>query len=362
MGQRWLIVLLGCLWSGISIAGDFRVTFVNPGGSEGFWGAVSQTMEAAAEDLNIDLEILNADRRPYGMEEELKARLETGNLPDYFILVNELQAGPRLLGFLKGQQVDVLMLLNTLTLGQKVAMDFSSWDQPRIVAGLEPDNETAGHRIAASVIKRARELHPDKDAIRLLALTGDSSTPAALDREAGLIAAVAEERDVRLVRAIPVQWNAETAYQKTKEVLAHKPVDAIWAANDDIALGAMRAAREHGLTPGKDIACVGMNWSLAGMEAVRRKELTLTDGGHFFAGAWALVVLRDFHFGANPPANHFDGVFEMSAITPGNVDEYLAKFGDADWDKIDFAGFTKTLGGRSKYDFSANAILTAAGK
>lgn len=79
-----MIVRLLCMvwfWvaAGVVQAADFRVTFINPGGETGFWGDVSRTMMAAAADLNVDLEILHADRRPYGMEELLSLRLEQGS-------------------------------------------------------------------------------------------------------------------------------------------------------------------------------------------------------------------------------------------------------------------------------------------
>lgn len=196
--------------------------------------------------------------------------------------------------------------------------------------------------------------------IWMFALSGDSSTLAGIQREAGMLRAVAESEHVGLVRVIPVNWNEETAYERARDLLSHSSFDAIWAANDAIAIGAQRAATEMGHAPGHDVSFVGLNWSLRGMHEVRKGTLTMSHGGHFLAGAWAIVILNDHFKGAATDRAPMDIHFKMSPITPDNVDLYLERLGDRNWDKIDFAGFSKTATGSSDYDFSATAVLEAA--
>ncbi|WP_269585755.1 ABC transporter substrate-binding protein [Roseibium sp. Sym1] len=352
-----------CFWIAAQAvqAADFRVTFVNPGGETGFWGEVSKTMAAAAADLNADLEILNADRQPYAMEELLSQRLVQGDLPDYFILVNENQSAARLMQLLEGKPSKVLFLLNKLTPMQKNILERRNIDLSSVIASIVPDNETAGYEMALSLFTEARKLRSGTEQIRLLALTGDSNTPAGLQRELGMTRAVADNPDVTLVHAIPVEWNEELAYQRTRNVLARTRIDIVWGANDDLAIGAGKAAREAGLTAGKDIFFAGLNWSKRGMDAVQGTEMTMSHGGHFFAGAWSIVMLRDHYFRDVKGEVYVDVLFKMSPITPENVETYLERLGDGDWDKIDFGRFCKSRSGRSHYDFSADAILEAAG-
>lgn len=357
---RLLLVsgLIAVAMSGYVQAGETRVTFINPGGTQSFWGDVSQTMTAAAADLNIDLEILNADRRPYYMEELLKVRLEQGDLPEYVILVNELQEGARLIKMLEGHPIKVIFLLNGLTRTQLETLDETA--KKPIIGSIIPNNEQAGYEMAVSLVSHSRALMPDKERLRLLALTGDDSTPAALDRQSGMERAIAEYGDVDLIAAVPVNWSGETAYDRTRAFLGRTQIDMIWGANDDIALGASRAAVERGLEPGKNIALAGLNWSKPAMDAVRRGYLTMTHGGHFFAGAWVMVMLYDHHHNAADTTATNDVVFEMSAITPANVDLFLERLGDKDWDKIAFSRFSRVNTGLPLYDFSAEAILEAA--
>jgi len=361
MIARLLCLVFFWIAAGAAQAADFRVTFINPGSETGFWGDVSRTMAAAAADLNVELEVLYADRQPYGMEEQLSRRLQQGDLPDYFVLVNELQAAARLMQLMEGQPSKVLFLLNKLTPKQRGDLERRNIDLRSIVATIVPDNETAGYEMAQSLFREARRLHPHKTEIQLLSLTGDTTTPAGVQRELGMLRAVADNPDVRLVHAIPVEWNEELAFFRAKEVFSRMPVDVVWAANDDIAFGARRAALEDGLVVGNDILFAGTNWSQRGMDAVQAGEMTMTHGGHFFAGAWAIVMLRD-HFVRTAKGEVFvDVVFKMSPITAENVDVYLERLGDGNWARINFAKFCKSVSGRSSYDFSAQAVLDAVG-
>jgi ABC-type sugar transport system substrate-binding protein len=361
MVSRLLSIWLVMIFSGAVQAADFRVTFINPGGESGFWGEVSSTMSAAAADLDVDLEILNANRKPYAMEELLQQRLEHDDLPDYFILVNENQTGARLIQLMAGQPSKVLFLLNNLTPIQKSILENRNIDLHSVIASIVPDNETAGYEMAQSLFAKARALNPGKKEIRLLALTGDTNTPAGLQRELGMQRAIADNHDVTLIHAIPVNWNEEIAYARAKTVLSRTQVDVIWGANDDIALGARKAVEEAGLEPGKDVLFAGLNWSKRGMEAVQENKMTMTHGGHFFAGAWAIVMLRDHFFKSSEGEVFVDVLFKMSPISPVNVETYLQSLGDRDWDKVDFNAFCKTESARSHYDFSAEAILRATG-
>jgi ABC-type sugar transport system substrate-binding protein len=360
-----MFVRLLCMvwfWIAASVvqASDFRVTFINPGGETGFWGDVSKTMSAAAADLNVDLEILYANRRPYGMQELLRHRLDQGDLPDYFILVNENQSAARLMQLMEGKPSKVLFLLNKLTPQQRVELERRNIDLSGIIASIIPDNETAGYDMAQFLFAEARRRYPQAKEIRLLALTGDTTTPAGLQRELGMMRAVADNSDVKLVHAIPVNWNEELAFVRTRNVLNRTRIDVVWGANDEIALGAQRAAAEAGLHIGKDILFAGLNWSNRGMNSVKSGNLTMTHGGHFFAGAWSIVMLRDHFFRRIQSEVSVDVMFKMSPITSQNVDVYLSRLGDGNWDKIDFAGFCKSMSNRSHYDFSATAILEAA--
>lgn len=336
------------------------VTFINPGNETQFWGEVSVTMRSAANDLDINLEIIHTDRDRIKMVNAAVELAGRKDKPDYAIIVNELMQGPLLMAELEEAGISTFELLNRLTDQQREAYIADGGTMEHVIGSITPNNEVAGYEMAMSLINAAREAGKAKDGVSMLALLGDAATPAALQREAGMHRAINEAGDVTLVRSFPVMWSQETAYKRTAKMLSRTSVDAIWSANDQISFGAQRAAREIGLTPGEDTFFAGLNWSADGLEAVANDQMTLTHGGHFFAGAWSMVLLRDIHDGRLKPGSNIE--FPMSAVDGSNVGQFLTSFAGRNWDEIDFTQFSCGKEGPESYSFTSRSILDAANK
>ena len=147
---------------------------------------------------------------------------------------------------------------------------------------------------------------------------------------------------------------------RTAKMLSRTSVDTVWSANDQISFGAQQAAREAGLTPGQDTFFAGLNWSADGLQAVADNQMTLTHGGHFFAGAWSMVLLRDLHDGRLARGSHVG--FPMSAVDTSNVGVFLKNFQGRNWGEIDFTQFSCGKDGPESYSFTTRSILDATGK
>jgi ABC-type sugar transport system substrate-binding protein len=92
---------------------------------------------------------------------------------------------------------------------------------------------------------------------------------------------------VELVDVRYLDWTAATAEKWVCDFIQTGPrIDALWAANDPMALGAMTALREGGYAPGKDVLIGGVNWSHDAVDKVLDGEMVVTHGGHFLLGAW----------------------------------------------------------------------------
>jgi LacI family transcriptional regulator len=69
-----------------------------------------------------------------------------------------------------------------------------------------------------------------------------------------------QEHGLRCDRVVTCAWQPEAAYQAVLPLLhAHPHLDAIIAANDVLALGAMRAVRQAGRTIPHDVAVAGFD-------------------------------------------------------------------------------------------------------
>lgn len=337
------------------------VLFVNPGFREqGFWKSVSDTMVAAAAALDFKLTIVSGDRKWPLMLSRGRDALETDPY-DYAILVNEHQQAPDLLRLADRRGIRTILLLNSLTAEQEAELGGPRERLPHWLGSLTPDNETAGFEMARSLARAASAAGLDDDGrIALLTLAGDFKTPASIHRLAGLDRALQAFGSLVELRRLTVNWSESEAYSRTRLWLKGHPVEAIWAANDPIAFGAIRALTEAGRRPGTNVFLAGLNWSFDAIEMVRDGRMTLTHGGHFLAGAWVMILLYDMAHGIDFADIGPHIRFPMSAIDRDNADSYLAKLGQGEWARIDFRAFTRTHGPQTVgYDFTLAALLEA---
>lgn len=160
---------------------------------------------------------------------------------------------------------------------------------------ITPDNVNAGYLIAKEIFKSAKDKISQKTNLKMIAINGDNATPASTEREKGLEEFIKENKKITLNQIVTAEWNKEIAYEKAKVLLArYKDINLIWAANDPMAIGALKAAKENGNILGKNIFIAGLNWSKEAIEEVKQGNLASTIGGHFMIGGCSLIVLYDY--------------------------------------------------------------------
>jgi ABC-type sugar transport system substrate-binding protein len=347
-----------------------HVVFINPGFSNvhnptgGFWLSVSAFMLAAAADLNMDLEILYCDRNHIKMKRLAKEVVSRKNPPDYLVVVNEkLSAGPIVMDA-DSAGVKVFVMLNRFEGDQYQKMGQPRHKYKNWIGSLIPDNRFAGYQTAKLLIDQALKAgikSPD-GRLHIIGFSGDYITQASLQRVDGLKQAVSEYPNVDLEQVIPCNWSKDAARSKTPKILKRYPeTDAIWCANDPIAVGALEGAVAAGRTPGKDIFLGGSNWDPPGLEKVKTGEIVTSVGGHFMTGGWVMVLLYDYHHGRDFAEAGTQLQYKIfGALHSGNIHQFLNQFGDRDWRKIDFTNFSKVLQPDTRhYQFNVESILEA---
>ncbi len=135
--------------------------------------------------------------------------------------------------------------------------------------------------------------------------------------------------------------------------------EAIWAANDPMAIEAVEAIINAGKNPGKDIFVAGLNWDAPALKRVKNGEMVASVGGHFITGGWVLVLLHDYHYGKGFVQETAQLKLEIfSILNRNNIDNYLKHFGNSHWSHIDFSKFSKVLNPTvMKYNFNFDEIL-----
>jgi len=356
---RPLFIVLLLMFVSTVNAASHKVVFISPGHAEqGFWHTVSSTMSAAAEQLGFELEIHYADRQWAKMVRNAESVIERTDKPDFLILVNEYQQGARLLALADKAGIPTLMLLNSLTQEQRDIYGAPREQLKNWLGSLIPNNEIAGYEMAQSLVHNTKQ-ESTPPSIALLTLAGDNNTPASQARLQGLDRALNDFPELKEQRRISVNWSGDEAYKRTRLWLqSGLELGAVWAANDAIGLGAIKAIREAGLKPGIDVKVSGLNWSQDAIKHVENGEMTLTHGGHFLAGGWAMVMLYDYVQGHDFNAISAEVHFPMMAINQTNAPDYLKHFGSQQWSRIHFKDFSLTHAAKlTRYQFTLTKLL-----
>lgn len=366
-GSSWLcgLVLPAALGATTRAArsAEIRVGFINPWGPPEFWQLVSATMQAAAE-LGIEVEERHTERSFDRAIAFTRDFLNQRPPPDYLIATNDVGVGGELIKLADAAGVPLILLNNELE-----GKQWTEYGQPRTkyrhwLGSVVPDHEGGGYGIAEAVLIEAARIKKHRP-LKLLALAGEIDTPASNDRVRGLKRAIGVmskllgPSSVDLIDIRNLDWSQKRAEASMREFVQKGPrIDALWAANDPMAIGAIAALREAGYRPGVDVMVGGLNWSQAAVDRVLEGEMVLTHGGHFLLGAWAMVILRDYHDGRDFAEEDVRLQFPMGAFDLP-VARRFPEIGKVDWRRVEFARFSKTRNPAvTRYNFTPDAVLS----
>ncbi|MGG7554194.1 ABC transporter substrate-binding protein [Pseudomonas sp. ES3] len=276
------------------------VLFLNPGTSqETFWVSYSQFMQAAAKNLGMDLQIQYAERNAETTLKQAREALQGPSRPDYLVFSNELYVAPEILRLAQGSGVKLFLVNNGLTADQMRLLGAQPGKYPDWLGSLVPNNEEGGYLMLKELIRLHGPVAPG-EVIELVAFSGLKITPAAQQREQGMMRALAEHPEVRLRQLVYGGWTRERAYEQARLLFKRYPqTSLVWSANDEMAFGAMQAYAETGGQPGKGVLFSAINNSPAALQALLEGRLSVLLGGHFTLGGWALVQLHDYDQGVD---------------------------------------------------------------
>ena len=158
-------------------------------------------------------------------------------------------------GFLDG------ILVQTGQLGEQLIDQLANSKIPLVIAGrpfnpdgvsyIDVDNTDAAYNAVSHLIRLGYE--------RVGTIAGPANNTTSIDRKEGYLRALAE-RGRTLDEALVAEgdFTEASGYYAMQRLLPARP-DAVFAASDIMAMGAMRAAREAGLQVPQDMAFVGFD-------------------------------------------------------------------------------------------------------
>jgi len=347
-----------------SVARAQSAAFINPGKSgEIYWVTATQAMQAAAHSLGMTFEVQYAQREPLKTLEiarEMVAR-PAGKRPEYIVVTDDYSVADRLLAIIDPAGVKTFLAYSSIPVDQRGGIGSPRGKYKGWLGSLEPQAEDAGYLTARALIergKREKAFGPDGK-LHMLAIAGDRSTPSSINRNQGMHRAVAKAPMVVLEEEVYAAWARENAAQQAESLYRRYPdVKLVWAGNDLMAFGAMAAWEKRGGKPGVDAWFSGVNTSTEALEAIKSGRLTSLAGGHFITGAWALVMIYDYHHGRDFADEGLELRRPMFAeFTPLLADRYIERFSGG-FDGVDFSRYSKVKNPKlRRYNFGFAQLL-----
>ena len=308
-------------------------------------------MNIAAAQLGIKLEVLHAQHDHLLMIRQAQAVAARAEPPDYVVLVNDKMAAPAMFDALAASPARLFVIHSDVTDEQRREAGNERERYPRWIGSAAPDNTRGVFRLAQALHKA---LGPRS--IRALCITGPHSTPVANERARGLTDYLASVPGARLEQLVYGDWSELDGHRKAWVLLARYPeANLVLAANDEMAMGALRAASGHGVP----VVVGGMGGWTGALRSIADGELTATLTGHHLIGAWALVMLYDHANGIDFAS---DGGTRrkpdyLHVVTRANLREYENTFGEHER-PIDFRRYSKVYRPQlARYDFSFAPLL-----
>ncbi|WP_108649121.1 ABC transporter substrate-binding protein [Dongshaea marina] len=280
----------GCLLFGLLLFSlrvvatePLHVLLLNPGAGNWFWKQTIEFMQAASEDLGIELEVLDSEKNMLAVT-QLREIVDRPHLPDYLLISNENGIGGDLLRIADRADLKTFLFIN----GFESKRDRREYGKPRQyykswIGELIPDNYSAGYQMGTVLLDKALKQGMDKPygKVQLAAIAGTSNTQASSERVRGLGKAVSEREDrVKLLKIVAGDWTQQRAFKLSLHLFTHYPnIQAFWGVNDSTAIGEIQAALDKGKQPGKDLLFVSCGWHPQAIDKVSRGELVATIGG-----------------------------------------------------------------------------------
>ena len=153
-------------------------------------------------------------------------------------------------------------------------------DGGELASVVETNNIQAGQKGANYIVDLLKDRYgkPQGNVVDLQGLVG---TTAAADREKGFQGVMKKYPDIEIVANQPADFDQEKALNVTTYILqANKQIDAIFGANDDNTVGAIRAidSADRYEPPSSDdhIYIVGIDGTAQALQAIRQGKQTAT--------------------------------------------------------------------------------------
>jgi galactofuranose transport system substrate-binding protein len=166
-----------------------------------------------------------------------------------------------------------------------------------------------GRRSARWLVEKLKTSDP----VNIVELQGTIGSAPAIDRTIGFEEVIKDYPNYRIIASEDGDFTREQGYEVMKAIMARQSgkIDAVFAHNDDMAIGAIQAIEEAGLRPGKDIVLVSIDAAHGAFKAMIEGKLNCTVECNPLLGPQLMKAILDYMNGQDQPIRMItsEGVF-----------------------------------------------------
>ncbi|MBB3112887.1 simple sugar transport system substrate-binding protein [Paenibacillus phyllosphaerae] len=237
------------LQSVVPDAGDPIVVGFSQLGSESKWReANTASIVEAAKEAGIQLHLQNAEQ---SQKRQFAAiRSFVAQQVDVIVIAPVIQTGwDAILQEVKQAGIPVIMLDRAVEVT----------DSSLYVTLIGPDFYEEGVKAAKYVIDKMRN---HEGPVRIAELAGTVGSTPSIDRGRGFRDTIASQTDLVIAQSMPADFTTTQGEVVMSQFLSgpkEQWPDVLFAHNDDMAIGALKAIEQAGLKPGEDIIIVSVD-------------------------------------------------------------------------------------------------------
>jgi ABC-type sugar transport system substrate-binding protein len=271
-------------------------------GKESDWRAANTvSIQKAARSAGIDLRFVDCELK---QENQIAAiRSFIAQKVDVIALSPLVEPGwDQVLSEAKAAGIPVILSDRTI----------SSSDETLYATFLGADFEEEGRRAARWLVERMGEHR----LVNIVELRGTEGAAPAIGRKSGFEEIIGATTGYRIVASENGDFRRSEGTAAMNRILDryHGRIDAVFAHNDDMALGAIQAMERRGLHPGSDIVVVSMDGVRAAFEAMIAGKLNCTVECNPLLGPILMKAVKDYMDGKDLPRQIItsEGIFPAS--------------------------------------------------
>ena len=261
-------------------------------GSESEWRvANTKSIKAAAAKAGIDL--LFEDGKQHQENEISAIRSFIRKKVDVIAFSPIVESGwDEVLREAKSAGIPVIMTDRSVDL-----KDDSLW-----LSFMGSDFTEEGRRAARWLVEKLKTSNP----INIVELQGTIGSSPAIERTIGFTEILKAYPNYRIITSESGDFLKEQGYEIMKKILAReqRKIDAVFAHNDDMAIGAIKALEEAGLKPGKNIMIVSIDAAHGAFMAMIEGKLNCAVECNPLLGPQLMKAIQDDENGKDLPLSN----------------------------------------------------------